>query len=50
MAVILFNCLILGIYDFKDRNFENKWNQDLQTISNILTLCYAAEGALKIIA
>lgn len=44
------NSVVLAVYDYNDRNSLSKRNQNLDMISNILTIIFLAEALLKILA
>jgi len=44
------NSVVLAVYDYNDRNSLSKRNQNLDIISNILTIIFLAEALLKILA
>ena len=47
---IIINSVVLAVYDYNDRNSLSKRNQNLDIISNILTIIFLAEALLKILA
>lgn len=50
ILIIFINSVVLAIYDYNDRNNKLLWNQSLEKIGNVLTILFAIEMILKILA
>lgn len=48
--LILFNTIVLAIYDYEDRDNLTTYNQKLEYIGEVLTILFAIEMTIKIVA